>query len=215
MITKIVFTICTIILTTNLFATPTGDGTGGFRVGNGGGSCITKNGNEITSAKLLDFVEGELNKNLLFKYDRHTTSDAVSLVKLALNKITNLEHKKNIINELNYLWSIKQFTKLPLSEVNDYLTEICKAPQINGEFAQAANYLNSGNILYINEKIFRMMSETDKAGLILHEAIYAYDRKIHQNPNINSLFTRKAVAAIMSTNAKQNYIDKLFKMNFL
>ena len=161
-----------------------GPGEMGKRIGNGGGACVCRNPNDkskITYAELIDFVyirestDGEKNVKRSNKINyKDLLLEIYSDVKL-------LQEGRNLLKtEIDSLApEFYSGASISLRETPDSILKVNCAIALknkNCEYEQAANYTDSGQ-LKIKKEIFNAFTETDKAGLMLHEALYSIDRK--------------------------------------
>lgn len=162
-----------------------GDG----NMGNGGGACVCRSPQDktkITYAELIDFVfvrERPENK-LEVKRNNNVSHDdifhkIISKDEYFGSKIS--EQSKEIIAEEEIKWGPGYSGSLSLSDTQDseIVVDCASALKNNScHYEQVANYTNEGTLIYKKE-IYEAFTETDKAGLELHERIYALDRKIN------------------------------------
>jgi hypothetical protein len=53
------------------------------------------------------------------------------------------------------------------------------------------------NVLHLNQEIYESLPETDKAALLVHEAVY-WERRHNRNPDTNSIVSREFVGRLFS-----------------
>ena len=142
----------------------------GNEVGNGGDVIICKN-----SVLLLDYFEAELLKYSLPSYENQKTYLSIANEILETfsktDKKLSDQYKKRlaeIISETDFLPSVR------LTEIHDskheFLPKNCQLKQIAIRRKDPLN----GKTLLINQDLWQRLSETHKAGLILHEIIYEH-----------------------------------------
>lgn len=156
--------------------------------GGGGKSIVCRNAaGEITSAEVLDLYEGRI----MFGLNIEETSEPMDFQILrALSRIPKTTRKQVELHTYN----VQKHMRLTppgteLLPIDDSFEVIAPKDCI---VEQAANYYNNKLIL-INIDIWEKLSETGKAALILHEAIYATNRIAGAT---NSRQSRHAVAHI-------------------
>lgn len=181
-------------------------------VGNGGGSWVCREPNkQIRWSRLVDLFEAENEYQLKLAEPIGTYKDIANRM---MDKIAGVD--KDFYDQL-----MPYFTKLNYLErsaniiatidvptvTNDYIFRLrpspdrCSGGTINYE--QVVNFKNDGQVLVKTEIFEKSFSEIDKAGLVLHEAIYAYRRDI-MNDNMSDP-TRRYVGVIFSNLADQAF----------
>ncbi len=184
--------------------------------GNGGLAYVCRDTQgAITQARLLDLWEPEGVKP---EQDYSTPYEA--LIEKALNKIKSFDQRTaDALKELIFQASVDVvWVKKRIPLTNDAIPEYL--PEPGCDFEQVARYgwvNETQNIkLRINEEIFNSpaFSNSDRAALYIHEAVYARSKKLI--PAItNSLDTRSMVSALFSDHqlSSKNIIYLVFLMN--
>lgn len=143
--------------------------------GNGGGAIVCVNNNEITSAKLLDLREAELNGLTIKRSNQpYEVQLAAALDKYAKVYPQYLKWMKTEIDLINSKDVIKKSTKRlppPTDTGIDRLNEE-RSCSLEG----VARYNDDNTTLEIDQVIFDKFSPTDKAALYFHEALYRVHR---------------------------------------
>jgi hypothetical protein len=181
---------------------------GGSEVGNGGNVVLCKGNNGSQNAELLDLFEGRALYG--FQYQEKTTpalnqslamTDQISAYLGSPVSAKNLsEDLKDILKSLHFL--PKGVGLQPINDSGHFI-----APK-NCEVVQTINYRGWKDI-YVDSDIWSLLSETQKAALLLHEAIYAFYREANmvEGAELTSQRARYAVAALFS-GAKVESADK-------
>ena len=171
----------------------------------GGDAIVCFDGSTIKSAALMDLYEG----NNIFG-DVHTLqgSHYLSILNSALDKIgasayglkTGFTERSSIKELAIHVEQKKRFISrsVELAPVNDsyevFLPKDCK-------IVQAAIFVDKNTILF-DKNIWDKFSELDKAALILHEAVYWYDRM--SNFKFDSRRTRRVVSTTFTDFVPEN-----------
>jgi|GEM_PF-3087624 len=151
----------------------------GSDVGNGGVSLVCRDNQKIIkSAELLDTFEGKILRKRT--YEQQLTFD--EYLDRALVRLHHWPKFKEIY--LKHLAKIKENvvlipTGIVLARTDDVVINVNK-PEC--QYEQLAIYTDVGEI-YFSEEIFSRLNETDKAGIYVHEAVYAALRELY-NPLI-------------------------------
>lgn len=170
---------------------------GGGAVGNGGGVilCPPSSNNPV---ELLDYFEARKLRNISIDIDSMsgTWKEKAQAVINRLGKQSQLRQKiysswlATFENEMMILAGV-EFNTVP-DAMNIGIPEGCKyaqaAVQISPQFSGDRRY-------YISESIWKQMSESQKAGLVLHEIVY---REALSYGHSNSVATRYFVGLISS-----------------
>lgn len=164
---------------------------GGMEGGGGKSVVCRDNNHKIISAELLDIWEG---KNI-YNLNIEQKNDVDSILSIAQNKLTHslTNPEVSLFRILRRVRSIMMISKpgVILKDVNDAaevaLPADCKLEQL-------ANYVDD-NFLIVSNEIWNQLDDLNKAGLILHEAIYRFER---DNGATNSRRARKIVAHLLS-----------------
>ncbi|MCB0367933.1 MAG: hypothetical protein KDD45_00480 [Bdellovibrionales bacterium] len=193
--TKLIFITLTILISEFIFA-------GAISGGGGQGIvCRDVKGN-ITSAQSMDLYEGRI------VYGLHISTNATPFqtqAKLAVSTIVSpvgrlIEYYSEQIQKYMRIMPVG----VQLQPINDSLDVII--PPKGCAIEQLANYYNDKNIL-ISGDIWNALSETDRAALILHEAVYATNRIVGATDSRQS---RHVVASLFDPSTKwTNVKDQL------
>lgn len=175
-------------------------------IGNGGGAWICQNMDHYGTlrwAKFVDLYEGR--KEFGLDIPEVKNRDAAEIIESVLVRRV-FPVSENLYRALNEeMESVKANlvrVDADLHGVDDALFRILppKGECLDGgiSYAQIANYTNYGKIL-IQKRVYEapQFSETDKAALLMHEAVYAYLRK--QMGDKNSVRARRVVGLLFST----------------
>lgn len=194
------------------------------RVGNGGGAwvCYDNNTNDIRWMELVDLYEApDAPLNLTIKTRTGTYEKIVDDVRKRLNTANpafNTALNKNF-EYVDYLHASAAgtpqniiYTSKKLTVVDDSLhsTEPDEKTECKGgsvEYGQVVNFMEDG-MIKVSDKLFKSpkFSETAKAALVFHEAIYKYRR---DRGDKNSVITREIVGHIFSDLTDVELRDKL------
>lgn len=173
------------------FATITSASSGAISGGGGKGVVCRDSSGRITSAQTLDLYEGGILHALNIRTSRAPMNDQIQQ---ALSAIP--ANSRGFINV--YATNIAQ--RMRLTPPNTQLVPIddsfevvlpsdCKAEQL-------ANYYNDNTIL-VSADIWAYLDETNRAALVLHEAVYATERLYGAK---DSRRTRHVVASLFDSN---------------
>ena len=194
------------------------DAHAGDKIGNGGGAwvCREQNG-DIRWVKLVDLFEAESEFGLTTAQFPGSYTEIVDQVQVRLFKTNRgfFEVLSPYLERVGYLKNNPvaiQYTEDTLELIDDSLYRV--KPKVSkctggvlvrdpksGEpmipYEQVVNYKNDGNILVQSDLFNHLSTETEKAALVYHEAIYAYRRDTAQD--VDSVLTRRIVGLIFST----------------
>jgi hypothetical protein len=198
---KIILALSALILSLTSYA--------GNERGNGGSGVVCRNADgSIKSAELLDIYEGKALFGLKYSSLTGTIEENYkSIIEDIYGKVLS-PTEYMIFNHIK-----NSFVMLPegveLEPINDSLPIIiprgCKIEQV-------ANFYNLKSI-YIVSDIYNKLSDLDKLGLLLHEALYFLDR---QGGVKDSRHTRRAVGHLLSTGFKaEGVLDGVDQQNDL
>lgn len=190
---KIFIAILTLFFCGRLFA--------GAVSGGGGKAIVCRNeSNQILSAELLDIYEAKL---LWGHSIKESTDSYQEQVETAL-QVLPTSNRGQIVKYLNIVQNRMKF--LPegtaLSPVNDAI--LIAFPK-NCTAEQLANYI-SDQIILIDSEIWNELNATNKAALIMHEAVYASDRSL--GSTTDSRRARRIVGQLFSTETNLEPIDE-------
>lgn len=151
---------------------------GGNESGGGGNAIVCYREKEIVSAELLDIYEGEsifgdthLNPE---NYEQALQTSIDRLEKTAFGIKTGYSKGRSLSDLVKHVEQKKRFISrtTELRSINDsfevFIPKDCF-------IKQTVNFINEDTIL-IDQNIWDKLSERDKAGLIIHEAVYWYSR---------------------------------------
>jgi hypothetical protein len=168
---------------------------GGGMDGGGGRSMVCRGANgQIKSAELFDFYEGKVQYKISPRISQESFDYQVEKI------VQVLGHARGN----DFLQTLKIYTQYVISNMNTMEGGVGLVPVEDSkhvitppkgcQFEQLANF-TSQNQLLINGEIWNQLSETDKAGLVIHEALY----KIFRNYGAtDSVRVRKSVALLFS-----------------
>jgi formylglycine-generating enzyme required for sulfatase activity len=176
------------------------------KTGNGGGAWVCREINgTIRWSELVDLFEAKNEFGLTLTPYSGSVGEIVELASL---KILNAnrplyEALAPFIRKLNYLKPNPPkvtFSEDVLEVVDDSLYRLVPTPDLclGGKvvYEQVANFKHDGYVL-LQSEIYNSFSNSMKAALVLHEAIYAYRRKMANDSN--SVNTRRIVGLAFST----------------
>lgn len=178
-------------------------------IGNGGNVVVCENlQGQIIKAELLDLFEGKALYN--FNYVEDPTPALVQVLKYTdklsyagspVSAINLSADVQNIYANIHMLPSGVGLEPIADSE-HFILPKGCRV-------VQTVNYRDWKKI-YVDSDVWNFLSETQKAALLLHEAIYAYYREgnFEFQGEINSVRARYAVASLFS-NRSVEAVDHL------
>jgi hypothetical protein len=183
--------------------------------GNGGGAFVCRNTRgQILSAELVDFYEGKTEYKLTIQKIKADTEDQVNkavvkYLSAAPEKTAALmESVQNVQTIMNIVPNAK------LENTNDFNLRVAPktCPGGNIRFEQLANYTDDGK-LTVDKDIHDALSNTDKAGLILHEALYLLARKWQDV--VSSREARRLTAHLFSTLGGSSISKDILDMNLI
>ncbi|MES2803266.1 MAG: hypothetical protein V4654_12290 [Bdellovibrionota bacterium] len=169
-------------------------------IGNGGNVVACKDtGGNIISIETLDLFEGRAVYGLNYKEDYTPALEQALRYSDAISKyLGSPVSAVNLSQDVKDLHANLRFLPpgVGLKPINDIGTII--VPK-NCEIVQTINYRDWKKI-YVDSDIWNLLSETQKASLLLHEAIYAFYREGFSGvvQEETSARTRFAVASLMS-----------------
>ncbi len=150
---------------------------GGKEVGNGGLGFVCRNANgEVESALLADFYESENDPSIGYHVNQTSTpwkDQFIGAIEQTLYSTALQIDAKYYYKEM--MASIRLLNRgvglvLPGGDENHIMISHPRCPL-------EVIALHKGGIIAINQDIFDKLSETDKAGLYLHELLYWVGRK--------------------------------------
>lgn len=149
---------------------------GGDWVGNGGNVVACETNGKVTKADLLDFYETGMSLK-----ERSGNYEAI-----ALERVTRLkelapklaEQYARRLESLKSEWSIREGVKLTKIEDSKHAFEPedknCAVQQTVVRLPE----LTDGKRFLVNKKFWAALSETGKAGLLMHEVVYEHFFKL-------------------------------------
>lgn len=177
----------------------------GNESGGGGNAVVCYKGKEIKSAELLDVFEGSNvfgDSHLENESYKKTLDVALKrLDKTAFAMKPGYTNYRSVRDLVKHVEGKKRFISktAQLKPINDsfevFLPSDCK-------IKQAAAFLNEDTILF-DQNIWEKLSERDRAGLMLHEAIYWFNRAT--SSRYDSRRTRRVVS--LTLGARWNFED--------
>lgn len=173
--------------------------------GNGGGAWVCQNSDNLGTirwARLVDLYEGrtEFGLNIPEIQNREYLEIADTVMVRRLFPVSE-DLYRSVNEKLETVKARLVMVNADLAVVNDSLYRIQPARRecLGGtiSYVQLANFTNDHRIL-IQQNLFNdpHLSETDKAALLIHEAVYAY---LRDQGDENSVRTRKIVGLLFST----------------
>ena len=181
-------------------------------VGNGGSIVICKDEtNKIIKSELFDLYEGRALRGT--KYQEDSTPYLVQAQSKITQLLKSLNQKASVDGSIQKkfefisqkLFFLPEGTGLkPVDDIDEFIF-----PK-NCELVQTINFRNDYKI-YVDTDIWNILSETQKAALLVHETIYWYLREAGLPKGnlveINSIRTRKAVSLLFSGVIFENYLE--------
>lgn len=185
-------------------------------VGNGGGTwvCREQNG-DVRWVKLVDLFEAQGEFGLTLAQLQGKYEDIVDQTYLRLYRANPkfAEAVLKRLDELNYLRPSNDviWTDDTLSVIDDSLYRLkpsvrkCTGGLLGSDpksgepmipYGQVVNFKNDGKLL-VQSELFNNLTETEKAALVYHEAIYALRRDVAGDKN--SVSTRRIIGLLFST----------------
>ena len=176
-------------------------------VGNGGDVVVCTAG-LVTTLETLDLFEGRAIYNLSYKEDPSPAlSQALRYADQISAYLGSPISAKNLSADVRDVYDNLHFlpSGVGLAPVDDIANFV--VPK-NCQIVQTINY-RDWKKLFVDSDIWNALSETQKAALILHEAIYAFYRAGASGffPETTSVRARHAVAALLSGAAVES-VDK-------
>jgi formylglycine-generating enzyme required for sulfatase activity len=176
------------------------------KVGNGGGAWVCRENNgAIRWSELVDLFEAKNEFGLTVSQYPGQVKDIVDQIQLRVFKVNRDLYESLIpyIDHVEYLApspSKITYTEDALTIIEDSLYRLAPAQKrcVGGsiQYEQVVNYKNDGLIL-LQSEIFNSLSNSAKAALVMHEAIYAYRRE--STGDDTSVNARRMVGLVFST----------------
>jgi formylglycine-generating enzyme required for sulfatase activity len=175
-------------------------------VGNGGGAWVCRdNAGAIQWSRLVDLFEAESEFGLTLAQYQGQVRDIVDQVELRIFRTDRdlYEALAPYLEKVVYLEPNPPkvtYTEDALQIIDDSLYRLTPSSRrcVGGtiKYEQVVNYKNDGLIL-LQSEVFNSFSNSVKAALVLHEAVYAYRREV--SGDANSVNARRIVGLIFST----------------
>jgi hypothetical protein len=190
---------------------------GGDKVGNGGGAWVCRaTTQEIQKLVLVDFYEAEEEFGYFLKSLNGSWESQVNAVLNNLSTV-NAPMANALKTKIANFKSSIRFTNADLTTIEDSLYRIIPPARTcvagKWEYTQFANFTELGHILIAKELWdHALTTNTIRAGLILHEAVYSWMRDLYQDTN--SVRTRWIVGILfgeMTALEMSEELDKVFK----
>lgn len=180
----------------------------------GGGAVVCFEESEMKSARLLDFYEGKniFGDSFISNHENMTYQELLEIAVKRLEKSayglsTGINRSRSIRQIVSHIEKTKRFVskEVALNPVYDSFEVF--VPR-NCKILQAAVFIDDsmmmdGTILF-DQNIWDKLSEFDKAGLIIHEAVYWVDRMYSYR--YDSRRARRVVSNIFTENLQQEDI---------
>ena len=172
----------------------------GHENGNCGGGIVCGQGDHMT-VELLDFWEAEVLNGIKIERSRLSLDLQLQMAfqRLQNHKFADILELRSIFNNMHEMLD-KNFDKIylpagiaiapPEDARNLYIKKGCKLEGI-------AIYDDNKNILRFDNDLFSKLSQTDRAGLLIHEAVYKYLRDKYGATD--SILARHITACAFST----------------
>lgn len=173
------------ILTISSYAYSSGGVDGG-----GGGSIVCRDAQgKITSAEILDLYEGRVQYSYIQRISQDSVDKQVEDVVERLSFGRGPSFKSYLMSYARFVSNSKVILPdgtglLPVNDANNIIV-----PK-NCQIEQLANFTNQNQVL-VNGEIYNALDNTNKAALIVHEALYKIFRMYGTT---NSTRARKSVA---------------------
>lgn len=173
--------------------------TGGYTSG-GGGAFVCINNSQIESAELIDLWEGQyLDQRQIAR----SNTPYLEQTWEAIEKFKNIDEEfyKNLVDKLNFILTHTYY--LPTGISMPAPPDIEHGYEKDGCPASGMMYYDGPrNRLAIRKAVFdKLISETDRAAALFHEAFYAVLRDLYSYRPLNSVSTREMVACLFSTDS--------------
>lgn len=190
----------TLIILVASFAAPAF--AGGVTVGNGGNIVVCRDaGGKVTKAELFDLFEGRALKGLNYEESPTPYPQQAQAIIDNLGKTLgqSADAEGGVISELAHIQ--KHLIFLPpgtgLKPIPDGAEFILPK---GCDLVQTVNFRNYQQV-YVDSDIWNILSETQKAALLVHETIYLFLRETGPKASfveVNSVRARRAVALLFA-----------------
>lgn len=175
----------------------------GNESGHGGGSIVKRDASEkILSVELLDFYEAIHEHRLALK-SPEPKSSANEIAALMVSRLQKLD--PHCFDSLDLqLKNLKLEILDPTVRLEPTKDVFPKISPKQGKIETLANYVRENEVL-VDGEIWPLMTENQKAGLILHELVYAQFRRALHAPD--SRDSRRLVGFLFSTLSDEELKD--------
>jgi hypothetical protein len=211
---------------------------GGNRVGNGGAAWVCREADHsIRWAELVDLFEAQNDYGLTLQNFQGSYEKIVDQVSARIEKVLPLlQVKLNVfqgsldyIQQLHYLKETdyeNHYIDYPIAVVNDSLyrsvpsSSLCLKGTI--QYEQVVETIDTGiqmsdgdDYLTIQRQLFNALSEESKAALVIHEGVYAYDRKpLSDGNSTTSIDARRTVGLLFSSISDVELLTAVNRPNY-
>lgn len=183
---------------------------GGSTVGNGGNSVVCQDAQGHSKAEVFDLYEGRVIRGLVYQESPAPYLDQARNIIGTLGAALGQGPKSDggvidlLERNIQHLIFLPSGTGLkPIPDGDEFiLPKTC-------QMVQTANFLDFEHI-YIDSDIWQLLSNTQKAALLIHETIYEYLRDPGSKGNFvekTSVRTRLAVSALISGVQPKPYLE--------
>lgn len=173
----------------------------GDKIGGGGAAVVCKNtAGQISSVKLLDLYQAELERSLKIPRSTRPKDTQIAKALSKLNKYLAFD-VKDVISKIkvDYLpANITMSQKYDLGDSPVQIEDNC--------FPEWVAYYGADDHLKIVTKYYNKMSVTDQAALFVHEGVYKIAR---DGEDKDSSRTRQIVGMIFSTAPNQYELEEI------
>lgn len=183
--------------------------------GNGGDVVFCK---QTNTAELLDYFEAKALRGLIPDLGSDSI-DYMSKAKIALSRLSQLDPKraKDYANRLNTFLSEARFVPhislIDIPDSNNIILPVgCTLEQIA---IQHPPQFPGDPYYVISKDLWDLLSQDDKAGLILHEIIYRQAIEYGQNNSINSRYYNGVISSsFLKSSSQPDYLRILSSIGF-
>lgn len=174
----------------------------GDKIGNGGGLWACENTQQqITAGMMVDLFEAQTEFGLTLAPMPMALAQQIAIQKAQILNGVNTVMTDKLNKYLNDVFSKVQFVNAVLVLVDDALFKIEPLPSTcplgQWKYRQFANFTPQGQVLIRNDIwTSSVVTELDKAALLVHEAVYAWMRAEYSDTN--SVRSRQIVGLLFS-----------------
>lgn len=170
-----------------LFATPAAFATN--KVGNGGNVVVCK-GEKGTSVTLLDYYEANISSTLDKRSDSGET--ALSMAQRIFGKLRliapelekqYLLRSQNILNDFDYKSNAKL---IPVPDSLHGFEPKSKDCQVVQAIVRKPQVVQGEKRFLVDQELWDMMDQTQKAGLVMHEIIYEHFSMLGESDSVKA-----------------------------